>query len=154
MFNVDSHYNVTQDTAQFFSAKIMTQEWVDPGDQLHFLYPASADIKDGRGHVLVTAYSVLRPDKEWSLLLVNKDEENPHSVVVEFHNSSNHSNHYFQGTVKQVSFGADNYVWHAKGQNGYANPDGPAVSSNQSGGKGVEYALPKASVTVLRGLVQ
>lgn len=40
------------------------------------------------------------------------------------------------------------------GENGYANPDGPAVSSNQSGGKGVEYVLPKASVTVLRGLVQ
>ena len=154
MFNVDSHYNVTQDTAQFFSAQMLTQHWIDPGDQSHFVYPASTDIKDGRGHVLVTAYSVLRPDKEWSLLLVNKDEENPHSVVVEFHNSSNHSNHYFQGTVKQVSFGADNYVWHAKGQNGYANPDGPTVSSNQSGGKGVEYVLPKASVTVLRGLVQ
>jgi len=68
--------------------------------------------------------------------------------------NSVHSNHYFQGTVKQISFGADNYVWHAKGQNGYANPDGPAVSSNQSGGKGVDYVLPKASVAVLRGLVQ
>jgi F5/8 type C domain-containing protein len=154
MFKVDAHYNVTQDTAQFFSAQMLTQEWVDPGDGSHFVYPASTDIKDDKGHVLVTAYSLLRPDRQWSLLLVNKDQSNPHSVVVEFHNSAGHSNHYFHGTVRQVSFGADNYVWHAEGQNGYARPDGPAVISDQSGGKGVEYTLPKASVTVLRGDVQ
>jgi hypothetical protein len=75
-------------------------------------------------------------------------------VVVEFHDSSKHSNHYFRGAVRQVSFGADNYVWHANGQNGYADPDGPAVGSDQSGGKGVEYTLPKASITVLRGMVK
>lgn len=154
MFNVDANYNVTQDTAQFFSTQMLTREWVDPVDQLHFLYPASTDIKDDKGHVLVTAYSLRRPDQQWSLLLVNKDQANPHSVVVEFHDSSKHSDHYFQGTVKQVSFGADNYVWHAGGRNGYADPDGPAVESDQSGGKGVEYTLPKASITVLKGMVQ
>ena len=154
MFNVDGNYNVTQDTAQFFSAQMLTQEWLDPVDESHFVYPASTDIKDSHGHLLVTVYSVRRPDKRWSLLLVNKDQANPHSVVVEFHDSAKHSNHYFQGTVRQVSFGADNYVWHAKGQNGYARPDGPAVISDQSGGKGVEYTLPKASVTVLRGAVR
>ena len=154
MFNADANYNVMQDTAQFFSAQILNQEWVDPVDQSHFVYPASTDIKDSHGHVLVTAYSLRRPDKQWSLLLVNKDQSSPHSVVVEFHDSSRPSNRYFQGSVKQVSFGADNYVWHAKGQNGYANPDGPAVTSEETGGKGVEYTLPKASVTVLRGTVQ
>jgi hypothetical protein len=154
MFNADANYNVMQDTAQFFSAQILNQEWVDPVDQSHFVYPASTDIKDSHGHVLVTAYSLRRPDKQWSLLLVNKDQSSPHSVVVEFHDSSRPSNRYFQGSVKQVSFGADNYVWHAKGQNGYANPDGPAVTSEETGGKGVEYILPKASVTVLRGTVQ
>lgn len=154
MFNVDGNYNVTQNTSQFFSAQMLNQEWVDPVDQTHFVYPASSDIKDNKGHVLVTAYSVRRPDGQWSLLLVNKDQTNPQTVTVNFHNSSDHSNHYFHGTVRQVSFGADNYVWRAMGQNGYADPDGPAVSSDQSGGKGVEYVLPKASVTVLRGTVQ
>jgi F5/8 type C domain len=154
MFNADANYDVMQDTAQFFSAQILNQEWVDPVDQSHFVYPASTDILDSHGHVLVTAYSLRRPDKQWSLLLVNKDQSSPHSVVVEFHDSSRPSNRYFQGSVKQVSFGADNYVWHAKGQNGYANPDGPAVTSEETGGKGVEYTLPKASVTVLRGTVQ
>lgn len=154
MFNVDLNLNITQVTAQFFSAQILTQEWADPVDQTHVVYPAASDIKDSRGHTLVTAYSVLRPDGQWSLLLVNKDQNSPHSPKVKFHDSAHHSNHYFAGTVTEVSFGADNYVWHRMGQNGYANPDGPAVTSNQPGGKGVEYALPKASVTVLRGTVQ
>ena len=58
-------------------------------------------------------------------------------------------NVFREGPVRQVSFGADNYVWHAKGAKGYARPDRPPVIANQSGGKGVEFTLPTASV--LRG---
>jgi hypothetical protein len=154
MFNVGLQYNVKQDTSQFFAANMLTQEWVDPVDQQHLVFPASSNIVDPKGHVLVTAYSVQRPDGLWSLLLVNKDQFTQHSLTVDFHNSANNSDHYFHGTVTQVSFGSDNYVWHVNGQNGYANPDGPAVTSFQPGGKGVQYTLPAASITVLRGIVQ
>jgi hypothetical protein len=154
MFNVDLSYGIRQVTSQYFSAQLLTLQWAEPVDENHMVYPAESDIKDSKGHVLVTAYSVLRPDGQWALLLVNKDENNPHSVQVEFHDASGDSNHYFSGNVDQISFGADNYTWHADGQNGDADPDGPAVTSNQNGGKGVEYALPRASITVLRGNVQ
>ncbi|HYA24736.1 MAG TPA: discoidin domain-containing protein [Terriglobales bacterium] len=154
MFNVDLNYNVKQATSQFFAANVLTQQWVDPVDQNHAVYPASTNITDGQGNVLVTAYSVQRPDGLWSLLLVNKDQFTPHSLTVDFHNSANNSDHYFQGTVTQVSFGSDNYVWHANGQKGYANPDGPAVTSPQPGGKGTQYTLPASSITVLKGTVQ
>jgi hypothetical protein len=154
MFNVDVSYGIRQVTSQYFSAQLLTLQWAEPVDENHMVYPAESDIKDSKGHVLVTAYSVLRPDGQWALLLVNKDENNPHSVQVEFHDASGDSNHYFSGNVDQISFGADNYTWHADGQNGDADPDGPAVTSNQNGGKGVEYALPRASITVLRGNVQ
>jgi hypothetical protein len=92
--------------------------------------PAASNIKDSKGHLLVTAYSVLRPDGQGD------------------------SNHYFSGNVDQISFGADNYSWHADGQDETADPDGPAATSIQNGGKGAEYTLPTASVTVLRGTVQ
>jgi hypothetical protein len=154
MFNVDQHYKIKQNTSQFFSAQILAQQWVDPVDQQHLVYPASSNIKDSSGHVLVTAYAVQRPDGQWGVLLVNKDQNSPHSLDVRFRNSSDHSEHYFSGTVTQISFGADNYTWHPKGKNGYADPDGPATTSHESGGKGVEYTLPAASVTVLRGPVQ
>jgi hypothetical protein len=49
-----------------------------------------------------------------------------------------------------TSFGADNYGWHPKGDDGTADPDGPAVVSRQNGGAGTRYVLPRASVTVVR----
>ena len=107
-----------------------------------------------KGNVLVTAYSVRRPYGEWSLLLVNKDQFALHSLTVSFHDSADNSDHYFQGKVTQVSFSSDNYGWHPSGQNGYANPDGPAVTSFESGGKGMQYTLPGASITALPGVVQ
>ncbi|MGA8152542.1 MAG: discoidin domain-containing protein [Terriglobales bacterium] len=151
MFNTDWNYNVKQNTAQFFAAQMLTQEWVRPVDETHTVYPAVSDITDGDGHVLVTAYSVLRPRGEWSLLLVNKDRVNPRSVQIDFHDSLINSDQHFHGDVTQVSWGADNYAWHAMGENSYADPDGPAVTSTQPGGKGVLYTLPAASITVLRG---
>ena len=154
MFVTNEKYDVKQDSSQFFTAQILTQEWAQPVDKKHLVFPATSDVKDDKGDKLVTAYSLRRPDGLWSVLLVNKDENNPHSVTVTFHNGSNHSDHYFAGTVKEVTFGADEYTWHVDGANGYADPDGPAVTSDQQGGKDTEYALPTASVTVLRGAVK
>jgi len=154
MFVVDGKYNVEEYSSQYFSAQILTQEWAQPVDASHDVYPASSDVKDGVGNKLVTAYAALRPDGRWSLLLVNKDQNNPHTVQVKFHDAAAGENHYFSGKVKQISFGSDDYVWHAMGKDGYADPDGPAERSDQPGGKGTEYTLPAASVTVLRGAVR
>ena len=55
---------------------MLTQEWSQPVDAEHQLFTAASDIKDADGHVLVTAYAVLRPDGQWSLLLINKDYDN------------------------------------------------------------------------------
>jgi hypothetical protein len=154
MFNAGGQYNVKQNTSQFFSAQMLTQEWSDPVDEAHIVYPSSSNITDSKGHVLVTVYSLLRPDGQWALLLVNKDQFTPHALTVDFHDSIDNTDHYFQGNVTEISFGADNYVWNPMGQNGFANPDGPSVTSNQPGGKGVHYTLPEASITVLRGVVE
>ena len=154
MFNVDLKYSVTQNSSQFFAAQMLTQQWAEAIDATHKVYPAASDVTDVKGHVLVTAYSLLRPDGQWSLLLVNKDRANPQAVQVNFHDAVHNSDHYFRGDVTQVSFGSDNYTWHPKGQNGYADPDGPAVTSTQPGGAGIQYILPAASITVLRGRVR
>jgi len=153
MFNVDNNYNIKQDVAQYFSAELLTQEWAEPVDAMHTVYPAVSDIKDDKGDVLVTAYALQRPDGQWGVLLVNKDQHNDHPVYVIFADQAG-GNHYFQNSVAQVSFGADEYLWHAAGAQGYAKPDGPAVTSTEGGGRGVEYILPRASVTVLRGTVR
>lgn len=152
MFNVDNDYNIKQNAAEYFSSQILTQEWAEPVDALHTVYPARSDIADDRGNVLVTAYALNRPDGQWAVLLVNKDQHNSHPVLLRFDDAGTGA-HYFQNAVTEISFGADEYFWHANGANGYANPDGPVATSTEGGGKGTQYVLPKASVTVLRGMI-
>jgi len=154
MFNVGTGYRVRQNTSQFFAANLLTQEWVEPVDQEHLIFSASTDITDSKGHSIVTAYAVRRPDGQWAVLLVNKDQYNLHSLAVTFYDAAHNADHYFQGSVTQVSFGSDNYLWHPQGPDGYADPDGPAVTTSVPGGKGTQYTLPASSITVLRGMVQ
>lgn len=124
MFMVDPDYRIRQRTSQFFAAQLMTQEWVQAGDQEHRLYTASADVKDSEGHVLVTAYPVWRPDGEWSVLLVNKDYDHSHSVRIVFRNQEN-GDRFFRGPVTAISFGKAQYQWHPARKNGFADPDNP-----------------------------
>jgi F5/8 type C domain len=152
MFMVGQDYRIRQRTSQFFAAQLMTQEWVQPGDEEHHLYTASGDVKDSQAHVLVTAYPVLRPDGQWSVLLVNKDYDHSHSVRILFRNQ--HGEHFFRGPVTAISFGKAQYQWHAARKNGFADPDNPPLRSEGKGGRNAEYMLPAASVTVLRGRVE
>jgi hypothetical protein len=116
---------------------------------------------------LVTAYAVERPDKQWSVMLVNKDHDEDHAVKVAF--ADGNRNRYFAGTVDRVVFGAAEYEWHPDpvsadavppagggrrrgGGTGHAEPDGPPSKSTVTGGgPDTVYRLPKASIIVLRG---
>jgi hypothetical protein len=152
----DKDFRIKQPLAQFFASQLVTREWAQPGDDKHELYRATSDLKDAAGHVLVTAYALHRPDGQWALLLVNKDDKSAHDLDVTFADASTGQTLAFTGSVDQVSFGADHYTWHAKGpkgREGYADPDGPAVASKQPGGLAARYTLPRASVTVLRGAI-
>jgi F5/8 type C domain-containing protein len=151
MFMVDDHYQIQQKTAQFFGAQLLTQEWAQPKDAEHKLYAASGDVKDSDGHVLVTAYPLQRPDGQWSLMLINKDHDQAHEVRIVFHNADNNHDAFFTGPVTMITFGKAQYQWHADRKKGYANPDGPAATSQITGGENALYNLPAASVTVLRG---
>jgi len=120
---------------------------------LHHMFPSTTDIKDADGNVLVTSYAVHRPDDNWSLMLVNRDETNPHTVRVEFDDSRNKRGSAFAGPVTLVTFGSEQYVWINDGPNSHPDPDHPPVASTLTGGPETVFTLPKASVTVLRGKV-
>lgn len=154
MFMVDQNYQIRSKTSQFFAAQLLTQEWSQPGDAEHRVFPAASDIRDPQGHVLVTAYAVLRPDGQWSLLLINKDYDNPHPVRIAFHDDETKADLYFQGPVTMITFGKAQYQWHPARKQGYADPDGPPLKSTVNGVAETQYVLPPASITVLRGRVK
>jgi len=152
MFMTDKNYQIRQRTSQYFAAQLITQEWVQPKDADHKLFAASSDIKDGEGHVLVTAYAVLRPDGEWSLMLINKDHDHSQPVHITFE-GGNGSPRAFTGDVTMLTFGKGQYQWHSARRDGYPDPDGPAVKSTVSPGADGLYTLPPASLNVLRGRI-
>jgi hypothetical protein len=154
---------------QYLATQVITREWVQPVDAIHKLFKVASDVKDQQGNVLVTAYAVQRPDGQWSVMLVNKDEDNDHSVKVAFADAPGR-HRFFEGAVDQVVFGAAQYQWHsdpnppeavqrpASGGSrqgvlrGHPDPDGPASKSTvAASGPDMLYRLPKASIIVLRG---
>jgi len=153
LFNMDAEYQVKGYFAQYFASQLLTREWAQPVDSVHRVFRALSDVRDASGNVLVTAYALERPDGQWSLLLINKDRENAHPVRIAFHDSDTKSDRFFSGAVDLITFGAGQYEWHANGAKGYAEPDGPPAKTKITGDAETEYALPKASITVIRGKV-
>ena len=164
---MDPNGPVRSYTPQYLATQVITKEWVQPVDAIHKLFKVSSDVKDKDGHILVTAYAVERPDGQWSVMLVNKDHDNDHSVRVAFSDPVTKRDRFFSGTVDRVVFGPAEYQWHAdpvpggvpEGRrrgwgNGHADPDGPPSKSTvAAGGPDTVYQLPKASIIVLRGRI-
>ncbi len=151
LFMVDDHYQIRQPTSQFFAAQLIAQEWAEPKDAEHSLYRASSDVKDSQGQVLVTVYALHRPDDQWALMLINKDHDHPHQVRIVFHDLDIQPDSSLAGPVTVITFGKEQYQWHPARKKGYADPDGPAMTSTINGEDNTRYILPAASLTVLRG---
>jgi len=140
-------------TSPYFAAHMINLEWVQHRAGVHSMFRSSVDIKDSDGNLLVTSYAVHRPDGNWSLMLVNRDETNPHAVRVVFEDAKRKREASFSELVTVVTFGSEQYVWINDGPNSHADPDNPPVATTIKGGSETIFTLPKASITVLRGKV-
>jgi len=173
----DSNLNIKTFTAQYHASRLINLEWVQHRAGVHKLYPAACDLKDAAGHTLITAYAVTRPGGDWSLMLINKDQSNPHEVRIAFEDSGDFGwrsassaaisdskkggasapavpgrDKSFSGPVSMVTFGSEQYMWKSEGPNGHPDPNDPPVTKTLAAGT-PSVTLPKASVTLLRGKV-
>jgi F5/8 type C domain len=171
MFTVDANYQIQQPLSQFFVSQLINLEWVQPGARAHQVFPAKGDVDDGAGHALVTAYAVKRPDGQWSVMAVNRDQQNAHRVRIVFQDQAAQETNFFSGTIEISTFGSKQYQWHpaetrfmahaehageqsvVANTKGWADPDGPVVYSTQTAAKDAFYDLPAASVVVVRGKI-
>jgi len=152
-FVADKDYQIRGYTSQYFASRLINLEWVKPGGEIHHCYRVSTDILDGAGNELLAAYALHRPDGEWSLMIVNRDQENARKVHIVFENntSKREAGHY--GEVRMVTFGAEQFQWHSDGKNSHADPDGPPRTSMLRATRETSFTMPKASLTILRGKV-
>lgn len=170
MFTVDKNYNVVQPLSQFFASELINTEWIEPGKQVNTIFPATSTVSDGAGHMLVTAYADLRPDKQWSVMLVNRDQDNAHNIKIVLHNKDNGRAFGFSGDVHAVIFGKDQYAWHPQTVSpmshpdnpdepvivsgfGHADPDGPPKQEDLHMTPAAGFEVPAASIMVIRGSI-
>lgn len=153
MFTADANHQINGYTSQYFAGQLLNLEWVQPGSGQHRMFPAASDVLDPAGNVLVTAYPVLRPDGEWSLMLVNRDQENAHPVRIVFHDGKADADSFFSGKVEVITFGSEQYQWRPDVRGGTADPDGPPKRSTITADVNTVFNLPKASLNVIRGKI-
>lgn len=153
LFAMNGARKLTSPTAQYFASRLLTQEWAEPGERKNTVFPASSELLDREGRIVVTAYALARPDGQWAVLLINKDRSAPRKIRVAFRDSAAAQNQAFTGPVTALSLGADNYRWQANGSDGHAEPAGPIAESTVEGSADAVFTLPRASMTVLRGRI-
>ncbi len=152
-FVSDENYDIKGYTSPYFAAHMINLEWVQHRSGVHQMFSSSSDVKDADGNVLVTSYAVYRPDGNWSLMLVNRDETSAHTVRVQFEDSKKRRNVPFSGPVTFVTFGSEQYVWINDGLNSHPDPDHSPVGTTITTSSQTGFSLPKGSITVLRGKV-
>ena len=152
-FVADESLNIRTHTSQYHASRMINLEWVKHGSGPHKLFSASTDLKDGTGHVLVTAYPVQRPDGEWSIMVINKDPSNPQTVRLVFDDETGRHNP-FSGPVTMTTFGSEQYAWRSEGPQSHPDPNLPPVNITLQAGPGFTLTLPKASISVLRGNIE
>jgi hypothetical protein len=138
-------------TAFYHASRMINKEWVTHRSGTHHLYSVDVGIEDPAGNALVTSYAVRRPDGQWALLLINKDRDHAHPVRIAFESSGGTG--HFSGTIRMVTFGSEQYVWHGADATAHADPNLPPLVSSIDCSAQTVFTLPKASVTVLRGRV-
>ncbi len=126
---------------QYLATQVITQEWVQPVDKIHKLFQATSNVLDVNGNEVITAYPVERPDGQWSVMLINKDENHDHSVRVSFADPATRQARFFTGTVDRIVFGSAEYQW----QPDPAPAADVARASVQAAGDGEEGDAPPGS---------
>ena len=150
---MDDDGNITHRFATYFGARLLTQEWTKPNDGWHEIYPATSAIKNGKGEALVTAYAVHRPDGLWSLLLINKDPEQPYKVRVGFRNELTGVVSSFAGSVDLFQFSSAQFQLNDDLRNPFPIKADPPAHTVAQRDQTNSFELPAYSLTVIRGPV-
>ena len=131
----------------YYSAGLIARCWMQPVDAVHEIYPVNIDPTDAP----VTAYAVHRPDKQWALLVINKDPKRSAQLSVQFRSSDGTSSEKFVGEVTVTQFSREQYRWHDNGENGRPTLSNPPAQIQRPAAE--YYELPPYSVSVVRGNV-
>jgi hypothetical protein len=130
--------------AAYHALRLLTHRWLAPGSALHTLYATTVARRDGSADSLLSAYAARRPDRTWSVLLVNRDAARARAVHICFNGASANR---LAAPHDVWIFSRAEYRWHARGAEGYPDPDRPPRHRLT---RGDTLTLPPYSLAVVR----
>jgi hypothetical protein len=131
----------------YYSAGLITRNWMQPANAIHEIYPVTIDPTGAP----VTAYATHRPDKQWALLVINKDPHRSAQLAVRFRSSNGTTSERFIGEVAITEFSREQYRWQDDGGNGRPALSKPPTQIQRPASE--YYQLPPYSVSVVCGKV-
>src|SRR5438093_7077296 len=102
----------------YHSTRLLTNEWMQPRNGSHEIFPVAIEPTDTRVASAVTAYAVRRPDNQWAILAINKDPRRAARLDVRFKLSETRPPITFSGKIDIVQFSRREYAWRDDGPNG------------------------------------
>jgi hypothetical protein len=136
----------------YYAAQLITKEWMQPANEPHDIFPVTVKQTKPGSSPVVTVYAVHRPDKQWSLLAINKNPTRVARLNVEFNIPIKRQPVSFAGQVELIQFSRQQYAWHADGPNGHPTRSLPPAHFTREASS--FYELPPYSLTVLRGKLE
>jgi NedA-like, galactose-binding domain len=135
----------------YYASQLITKEWMQPVSEEHHVFPVIVKRDKPTSAAAVTVYAVRRPDKQWSLLAINKHPRRSVLLHVQFNVAGAKQAVTFAGRTEVIQFSRQQYDWRADGLNGHPVRSLPPAHLMREGSS--PYELPPYSLTVLRGQV-
>jgi hypothetical protein len=135
----------------YYAAQLMTKEWMQPTNEIHEIFRVTTKQKKPTSSSAVSVYAVRRPDKQWSLLAINKHPKRVARLTVQFNFSDAGRQVSFAGDVDEIQFSRNQYLWRDNGSKGHPIRSLPPARLTREASS--FYELPPYSFTVLRGRI-
>ena len=146
MFLADSVGGVREKLPRYHAAHLLTHAWADSTGGVHQMYAVkSSDASDS----LLSVYALRRPDRRWSLLLVNRDPRNERVVDPRVTATSAGAARALRGPIDVWQYSSEQYEFVEDGANGHPVRNLPPKHSITP--NAARVTLPPYSVTVITG---
>lgn len=150
LFFRDDRGHIIKPTATYWGARLLSEQWVQPGNQPHEIYLAASDVLNGNRDQMITAYAIRRPDGLWALLLINRDPTRTFQTSVIFRNTVSGAVGRFDGPLDLYQFSSRQYALGGPPNSPFPvrsdEPDHQLIQSSTG-----TLSLPPYSLTVVRG---
>lgn len=146
LFGQDAQGQATWATPTYWALRLLTREWLEPGDGAHDLYPASLAGLSAAARHYVTAWPVLRPDGRWAVMLINRSPKEQFEIRLSLAGDDPKDAQAFD-RWDGFQYASSDYRWKPDGLSGHPILDKPPhfLSGNRA-----EITLPPYSISVMR----